>query len=131
MSESGKSDSTIDEVADAICQALASWIAEPLHRMAYMDAARAATQVMKTDQPHQAVWKTFAEKPLRPMMVEYYHGNWPLFEAMPPYRDERRAIGFFDGKRFCELGTGHDMFESWKQQEDYPTHWRQAAESPK
>ncbi len=33
---------TVDTIADAICEALASWLKEPLHRMAYTDAARAA-----------------------------------------------------------------------------------------
>lgn len=37
------------EVADAICSALSSWHPEPLHRMAYEDAARAAMDAHSTD----------------------------------------------------------------------------------
>jgi hypothetical protein len=32
----------VERVADRICEALASWLPEPLHRMAYEDAARIA-----------------------------------------------------------------------------------------
>lgn len=34
-------------VADAICSALASWADEPLHLMAYRDAARSAIEAMR------------------------------------------------------------------------------------
>ncbi len=46
--ENASTQTTVDEVADVICDALSSWIAEPLHRMVYTDAARAAIQVMTT-----------------------------------------------------------------------------------
>lgn len=36
----------VDAVADAICEASAAWIEEPLHRMAYEDMARAALSVI-------------------------------------------------------------------------------------
>ena len=37
-------DPSVDKIADNICEALASWLPEPLHQMAYEDAARAAMQ---------------------------------------------------------------------------------------
>jgi hypothetical protein len=80
--------------------------------------------------PKTTDWRTFGERPSRPIMVEYYFGTLPDYD-LPPYRDERRALGFFDGEDFFELGTGHAVFESWKPEEHLPTHWREAAESPK
>lgn len=74
-------------------------------------------------------WHTFRDKPDAPVMVEYYFGNYPIYD-LPQYRDEKRAFGFFDGRRFCELGTGHEVFESWKSDDMLPTHWREATRPP-
>ena len=44
-----------------------------------------------------------------------------------PTRDhaERCGLGFYmaEHRMWCEAGTGHDVFESWKEPTDFPTHW--------
>lgn len=37
----------VEAIADAICDGLGNWLKEPLHRMAYEDAARAAIVAMR------------------------------------------------------------------------------------
>lgn len=75
-------------------------------------------------------WRTFDERPERPMPVLYYHANWTWHYAddtpvpADPVRDpaERTQSGWFDGETWHDSGTGHDAFES-PNAEDHPTHW--------
>lgn len=48
MTEREYDEAEVRAVSDAICGALASWMEEPLHLMAYDDAARAAISVLLT-----------------------------------------------------------------------------------
>lgn len=84
-----------------------------------------------------ARWRsTRTEKPDRPMMVMFYYADLVFTDAewnvgpMPspdePWRDERYVLGFWDGAKFCDLGTGHDSFEpelAGNVPESCPTHW--------
>lgn len=36
---------------------------------------------------------------------------------------ERIEVAFYVNRRWCESGTGHDMFEHWRDPSDLPTHW--------
>lgn len=36
---------------------------------------------------------------------------------------ERTEIGFYQDGTWRESGTGHDMFESWRDETQLPTHW--------
>jgi hypothetical protein len=44
---------------------------------------------------------------------------------------EKTQVGFFDDGDFCEAGTGHDMFEPWRDETYRPTHWMPLPEPPK
>lgn len=81
-------------------------------------------------------WRsTRTEKPDRPMMVVFFHADMvfadylgnvePIPSPEAPWRDERYDLGFWDGVRFCYLGSGHDAFEpDWGVSEEIcPTHW--------
>lgn len=78
-------------------------------------------------------WRLITDLPTEAGMVEYYHGNWPdeVYKIKEhPYRDERHQLGFFDGRSFRESGTGHEVFESWKEPWMTPTHWRRVGSPP-
>jgi len=71
------------------------------------------------------------------MMVELFYRDlvlhdsngkeWPSIEGV---RDFRRELGFYDGMEWCELNTGHDVFEMWRTEGQKPTHWRQLPPPP-
>lgn len=86
-------------------------------------------------------WRsTRTERPGMPMMVMFYHADLvfadalgnvePMPSAQQPYRDERYDLGFWDGTRFCYLGTGHDAFELLADPADCPTHWASVLPPP-
>ena len=52
-----KQTSEVQAVANAICEAGAAWLPEPLHRMAYEDMARAAIQVIEADLAERGAFK--------------------------------------------------------------------------
>ena len=73
------------------------------------------------------------------MQVEYFLGNaeWrdhstgevALHPVQAPH-DMRREIGYWDGECWREMGTNHEMFESWKDPRVLPTHWRELPPIP-
>lgn len=83
-------------------------------------------------------WNLITEKPSAPIAVELYYANMvfrdnngnPVDWTKEPYRDERRELGFWDGKTFCQNGTGHSVFEEWRDPTEMPTHWRECAPPP-
>ena len=81
------------------------------------------------------------EKPEKPCMVLYYSKNLmlidyktnkPVSPKMEPWRDEAYELGFFDGKSFRYIGTGHEVFEFDYQETDdrSPTDWAYILEAP-
>ena len=78
------------------------------------------------------IWKAISERPERPMPVLLFFANifWTdqdgkQIRTIPeePYRDDRIEVGFWTGDRWCENGTGHDVFEDWRHPDYTPTHW--------
>jgi hypothetical protein len=99
-----------------------------------------------TDEPRKPLdtedalggWLLIENTPLFPVGVELFYGNLgPLKDqhgkasTLPPYRDVRRELGYWDGETFRELGTGHSVFEPWREEDNKPTHWRPLPEPPK
>lgn len=84
-------------------------------------------------------WKPIATAPKDGTPVLYYFARrrWKKPDGSPavmePYRDhaERCEIGFRCYGMWCETGTGHDLFESWRDEcDDFPTHWMPLPEPP-
>jgi hypothetical protein len=71
------------------------------------------------------IWHPINRPPDEPAQVELFFGNAPYEgdDARWP-KDMRRQIGYWDGKTWREMGTNHEVFESWKDQCQLPTHWR-------
>lgn len=76
-------------------------------------------------------WKLISDLPDFPCQVEIFFGRLPVLKdqkgdevILPPYRDMRRDLAYWDGKEWCEVGTGHSLFESWRGDEFKPTHYR-------
>ena len=85
------------------------------------------------------MWRLITDLPASPVAVELFYGAITVLydqhgnEHSPminPYRDIRRELGYWDGNTFCELGTGHDLFESWRSEKQKPTHWRKLPPVP-
>jgi len=78
-----------------------------------------------------SAWRDMDDKPPQPMPVLYWFGKrwWHQSDGTPakmdPVRDpaERTEAGWWNGEEWCESGTGHDLFEPWKEDRDLPTHW--------
>lgn len=84
-----------------------------------------------------ATWRPVSCTPDDPVGVELFYGKMrPIKDQhgnvlqMPAYRDFRRDLAYWDGKTFRELDTGHCVFESWRADEQKPTHWRVLPEPP-
>ncbi len=77
-------------------------------------------------------WRDISTAPGRPIAVELFYGRMvlPLKDQhgrdapLPDYRDPRRDLGYWDGETFRESGTGHSVFETWRSEEQKPTHYR-------
>jgi hypothetical protein len=69
-------------------------------------------------------WHVINDHPDDPVQVELFYGLRNKKLIIEPYRDCRRELGYWDGETFCELNTGHSVFESWRPEEHRPTHWR-------
>jgi len=83
-------------------------------------------------------WRDMTDKPTRPMPVLYWFGKrwWHQADGTPatldPVRDpaERAEAGWWNGEEWCESGTGHDLFEPWREERDLPTHWQPLPAAP-
>ncbi len=83
-------------------------------------------------------WRDMTDKPTRPMPVLYWFGKrwWHQTDGTPapldPVRDpaERTEAGWWNGEEWCETGTGHDLFEPWREERDLPTHWQPLPAAP-
>lgn len=109
-----------ERVIDA-ARDVAEWLARDLAGTAherYLVAALAAYDAA----PEDDGWQPIEEQPLEPIQVEFFLGDAPESFAYESYRDERRHIGFWDGERFCDFGTGHDITDRFDPY--FPTHWR-------
>jgi hypothetical protein len=80
--------------------------------------------------------ETTPDKPM-PVIVFFAGREWTNMAGEPvtfgDVRDtaERAEIGFWDGESWCESGTGHDMFEPWRENvSDLPTHWMALPDAP-
>lgn len=77
------------------------------------------------------MWHPISKTPQFATGVELYfanvvfrdeHGN---VSELPPYRDCRRELAYWDGETWRYNGTGHEVFEfSDTPAEHRPTHWR-------
>ena len=75
-------------------------------------------------------WHTVDVLPHRPMAIELFHKNMVLHEP-DPVRDYRRQLGYWDGKFFYEMSTGHNAFACFHGRQDWlPTHWRALPKVP-
>jgi hypothetical protein len=75
-------------------------------------------------------WQPIEVTPTAPIGVELYYANLDDALVIEPYRDCRRELGFWNGQTFCELGTGHSCFETWRSPDQIPTHWRALGPAP-
>lgn len=84
-------------------------------------------------------WQYISVPPLQPVQVELFWGNahgWApdgteVSMVIAPYRDERRGLGYWDGKDWHHCGTGHLVFEfSDTHDDELPTHWRPLPAAP-
>jgi hypothetical protein len=83
-------------------------------------------------------WQSFDDPPSEKVMVELFFGNLVLRDQrgevteMPPWRDCRRELGYWDGENFCDLNTGHEIPEYWRDDDPMhkPTHWRALPPGP-
>ena len=81
-----------------------------------------------------ARWQPIETHPDSPMPVLFYNAQQEAQELyvgkLEPYRDEWLTVGFWNGKTWCENGTGHEVFESWKADWMFPTHWMPLPDGP-
>jgi hypothetical protein len=69
-------------------------------------------------------WRPIERLPEGPVQAEVYYGKLGNND-LPPWRDERRCLAFFDGSVWRVMGTAHELFERDDMPpEYYPTHWR-------
>jgi hypothetical protein len=76
-----------------------------------------------------------APKDGTPVLVYFAKYRWRDMDGatvlLDKVRDhvERCAPGWYDNGWF-ESGTAHDMFESWRDESQFPTHWMPLPEPP-
>jgi hypothetical protein len=87
-------------------------------------------EVARTTVRLRLEWQPIEITPHAPVAVELYYANLEDALVIEPYRDCRRELGYWDGETFCELGTGHSCFESWRDPDQMPTHWRELGPAP-
>ena len=83
-------------------------------------------------------WRDMDDKPPRPMPVLYWFGKrwWHNADGtratLDPTRDpaERTEAGWWSGEEWRESGTGHDLFEPWREERDLPTAWMPLPAAP-
>lgn len=75
-------------------------------------------------------WQLIETAPERDMSVLLFFGKAKLPSALPHYRQERVVVGFYNAGTWCENGTGHDVFEPWREPDWTPTHWMPLPEAP-
>lgn len=83
-------------------------------------------------------WQPIEIEPARPMNVLLYSSSviWlntvgePVSFGLMRDELERFELGWWDGRAWRESGTGHEIFEPWRTQEDRPTHWMPLPAAP-
>ena len=83
-------------------------------------------------------WQPIETAPKDGTAVLFFHRNlsWKTSDGsaskMSPLRDyvERCSVGFYEDGAFFQQGTGHEIFEPWKEPEHLPTHWMPLPEPP-
>lgn len=77
------------------------------------------------------MWHLISKTPQFAVGVEFYYGNAVFRDQndnlveLPPYRDERRELGYWDGEAWRHSGTGHRIYEFGDENPEWlPTHWR-------
>ena len=79
-------------------------------------------------------WRPIEEAPDRPMPVIFWFGNRRFDQSFGAIRDfvESCELGWWDGKRWREAGTGHDMFEPHVEADDFchATHYAPLLPAP-
>jgi len=81
-------------------------------------------------------WKQIEIPPENPTPVLLFYPNlpgeydWPT-EIYGGPREERVAIGWWDGESFRVNGTGHEAYEDWwMPPANAPTHWMPLPKPP-
>ena len=99
-------------------------------------AQRAAAEITRLSEEVERLkgqdWQPIETAPSHPMAVLLFYARivfrdssgtaLPAETAFGSHRDERVMVGFWDGWRWGENGTGHDPFER-DDPEGQPTHW--------
>lgn len=121
----------------AECLAMAETLGQrPIYTEKEVEAAALLRRVADALPGETEDWQPIETAlPAQPMMVLLYSAHLMLTDMadqkispqIEPGRDEAFSLGFWDGVSWCELGTGHEVFE-WAGSEgypieNYPTHW--------
>lgn len=94
---------------------------------------------MSAPQSVEGGWHPISQTPDEPCNVLLYFDKlreWHLPDGTvavtEPMRDEleRFYTGWWDGAQWLESGTGHEVFEFWKDEQSLPTHWMRLPEGP-
>ena len=64
-----------------------------------------------------------------PVLLYFAAMQFQMIDGMRAHV-ERTAVGFCDDGDVCEQGTGHSLFEDWRDPEIRPTHWMPLPEPP-
>lgn len=93
-----------------------------------------------SDNPITPQWMPIEMRPDADTAVLYYFGKLEFRttdggpSTMGPIRDhaERCELGFYVHQyaMWCEAGTGHDVFEEWRDETQFPTHWMPLPPAP-
>lgn len=70
-------------------------------------------------------WRTIDSAPKDGTAVLVYFARLNFGADLGRLRNhvEHVALGWYEDGTWYEAGTAHDMFESWREAEQLPTHW--------
>jgi hypothetical protein len=116
-------------------EAAAEFLKQNQHVLSWSELAKATLEAAEA-----AAWQPIDMLPEEPCQVEYFCRDMTFTTAsgdvvsgvIEPWRDERRELGYWDGRTWRRCGTGHEVFEFEDTPRDWlPTHWRPLPPAPK